>query len=242
MSLMSVALFAGGLTASCGDGEQIENNLTQPTAVVTVKPTTDLSSFIIQLDDSTTLRPVNMTVSPFGTKHVRALVNYYLTENLDETKREVPVYINWMDSIPTRPTSQNLGTEQNKARYGDDPVEVIDDKFSISADGYLTLHVRTYWGDAAQHEFHLVAGENPENPYEVRLYHNAAGDANKRLGSAVIAFQLDSLPAMKDKTEKVYLRWLSFSGLLSAYTYYNSGVAGGWHRDVEQEGVDQEVH
>ena len=46
-----------------------------PNALVTVKNATD-GSFFLQLNDSTTLLPTNMSSSPFGDKEVRALVNY----------------------------------------------------------------------------------------------------------------------------------------------------------------------
>ena len=40
-----------------------------PNALVTVKPVAD-NSFFMQLDDSTTLLPVNMKNSPYGEKEV----------------------------------------------------------------------------------------------------------------------------------------------------------------------------
>ena len=63
---------------SCNDDNN--NDLYYPSALVTVKPSIDNSSFYLQLDDNTTLAPTNMKVSPFGKKEVRALVNYTLDD------------------------------------------------------------------------------------------------------------------------------------------------------------------
>lgn len=181
-----------------------------PNALVTVKPI-DGGSFYLQLDDSTTLLPVNITSSPYGEKEVRALVNFSQSNQPSEGFTHA-VEINWMDSILTKPIVPDLGM-QNDSIYGNDPVEIIGDWVTIAEDGYLTLRFRTLWNDYGKKHFvNLLAGNNPANPYEVEFRHNAHGDVYGREGDGLVAFRLDSLPDTEGKTVKLKLKWKSFSG------------------------------
>lgn len=185
-----------------------------PNALVTVKADTD-DTFYLQLDDKTTLLPTNLSTSPFGDKEVRALVNYKEVEN-PGSKYSKAVYINWIDSILTKPIAPDLG-EGNDKVYGTDPVEIVNDWVTIAEDGYLTLRFRTVWGNLNKvHFVNLLANRNPENPYEVEFRHNAKGDTYGEPRDALVAFKLDGLPDTEGKTVKLKLKWKSFSGDKSA--------------------------
>lgn len=180
----------------------------RPTALVTVRPVDD-KSFVLQLDNKTTLYPSNMTASPFGSKEVRALVNY--NEELTSDSRQ-NVHINWIDSIRTKMPALSFGDE-NDTKYGKDPIEIIKDWVTVAEDGYITLRIRTLWGNSQKvHFINLVSGVNASNPYEFELRHNAQGDTNGYMGDALIAFNLNQLlPAGTDNV-KIKLNWNSFSG------------------------------
>lgn len=185
-----------------------------PSALVTVKPVSD-NSFYLQLDDSTTLLPVNMTSSPYGNKEVRALVNYQKIDKPSEGYSKA-VHINWIDSILTKAIAPDLGSA-NDSIYGTDPVEMIGDWVTIAEDGYLTLRFRSIWGDSHKKHFvNLLVSEDPANPYEVEFRHNAYGDTYGRQADGLVAFRLDKLPDTEGKTVKLKLKWKSFSGNKSA--------------------------
>lgn len=189
--------------------------LLRPTALVTVCPNAD-GSFIMQLDDETQLVPTNLKTSPFGTKEVRALVNYTVTNVSPQDTRVRNVEVNWLDSIRTKLPVETLG-EQDAAKYGNDPVEIIQDWVTVAEDGYLTLRIRTLWGTShATHVLNLVTGTNPKNPYELELRHDAKGDRNGRWGDALIAFNLNKLPGANAGNAKIKLKWMSFTGEKSA--------------------------
>ncbi len=189
--------------------------LLRPTALVTVCPNAD-GSFIMQLDDETQLVPTNLKTSPFGTKEVRALVNYTETNVSPQDTRVRNVEVNWLDSIRTKLPVETLG-EQDAAKYGNDPVEIIQDWVTVAEDGYLTLRIRTLWGTPhATHVLNLVTGTNPKNPYELELRHDAKGDRNGRWGDALIAFNLNKLPGANAGNVKIKLKWMSFTGEKSA--------------------------
>ena len=189
--------------------------LLRPTALVTVCPNAD-GSFIMQLDNATQLVPTNLKTSPFGTKEVRALVNYTETNVSPQDKKVRNVEVNWLDSIRTKLPVETLG-KQDEIKYGNDPIEIVQDWVTVAEDGYLTLRIRTLWGSPhATHILNLVTGTNPEDPYELELRHDAKGDKNGRWGDALIAFNLNKLPRGDAGIAKIKLKWKSFTGDKSA--------------------------
>ena len=213
--LMGVGVLFTSLTfQSCLDDDDTNWDLVYPNALVTVKPVSD-NSFFLQLDDKTTLLPTNITSSPYGSKEVRALVNFKEVDKPSEGYSKA-VHINWIDSILTKSIAPDLGLE-NDSIYGTDPVEIVNDWVTIAEDGYLTLRFRTLWGDRNKAHFvNLLVGRDPANPYEVEFRHNAFGDVHGATGDGLVAFKLDSLPDTEGKTVKLKLKWKSFSGDKSA--------------------------
>ena len=204
---------------SCLDDDDDKYAMLLPNALVTVKNASDNSCYL-QLDERTTLLPVNMKSSPFGGKEVRALVNY---SNVDEPSGAYSqaVYVNWIDSLLTKPMAPNLGEAENDEVYGDDPVEMVADWVTIAEDGYLTLRFRTMWGNPSQKHFvNLISTNNPEDPYEVEFRHNAYGDTYGQAGDGLVAFSLASLPDTEGKTVKLTLKWHSFTGKKSVQFDY----------------------
>ena len=206
----SVAIFS--LQSCDNDDNDYDYSLLFPNAFVTVK--TDANdTFFLQLDDKTTLLPVNVTKSPFGEKEVRALVNYDETTDPAEGFSK-SVHINWIDSILTKPIAQRFeDEEENDNVYGTDPVEILNSWMTVSEDGYLTLRFSTTWGNTGtKHFVNLVPTNNPENKYELEFRHNAYGDVNGHLADGLVAFKLDQLPDTNGETVKLKLIWKSFSG------------------------------
>ena len=188
--------------AACQDNNE-EGKLAYPTALVTVKPGTGTTPFILQLNDSTSLMPYNMRTSPFGDKEVRALVNYDVMYSVGQRSGGAPVKdatfvtINWIDSIRTKWMAPNLG-DRNVKLYGDDPLEVV------------------------RHVLNLVATSDNDNIYKVRLYHDAKGDLYGQTGDGLIAFRLDNLPYTGEKYVWLTLEWNSYSGKKTARFKYST--------------------
>lgn len=221
-------LFATGILLtmlilpSCLDDDDDVSRL-YPNALVTVKEAADETVFF-QLDEETTLLPVNLTSHPFDSKEVRALVNY---EEVDDPTEEYDqaVSVNWIDSIRTKPMAPNLG-EENDNEYGNDPVEIVSDWVTIAEDGYLTLRFRTMWSQLGiTHYVNLIPTNNPENPYEVQFKHDANGDVSGRVGDGLVAFRLDQLPDTEGETVKLKLIWDSFHGEKSMEFDYRTRAA-----------------
>lgn len=221
---LACAVVAGGAAASCAKTTQ--DDTLYANALVTVKPNADNSAFMLQLDDSTALIPVNMTKSPYGNREVRALINFREVEEASKQGRAVyserNVHVNWMDSILTKPMVANLGAEENDDEYGDDPVEILNDWVTVVEDGYLTLRFRTYWGGMQKHRVNLVAGD-AEDPWHVTFHHDAEDDISGHVGDALVAFKLDgTLPDTKGETVDLTLEWKSFSGVKTAKFKYRT--------------------
>ena len=213
---MALAAALVSMAACSFKDEGMEYDTIRPSAIVTVKPDADNSSFYMQLDDETVLYPVNMKNSPFGTKEVRALVNYRKPTSAEMQKGGLyddatNVYVNWIDSILTKDTVPDLG-DLNAETYGDDPLSVYGDWCTVVEDGYLTLHFGTYWVAGSQHRINLVTGSDPDDPYKVVLYHDAGGSSFGEAGDALVAFSLAALPDTGGQTVTLTLQWRSFSG------------------------------
>lgn len=207
---MAMACFVG-FQSCLDDDDDYPYRKVLPNALVTVKPV-DGGSYFLQLDDSTTLLPVNISSSPYGEKEVRALVNFDET-NEPSGSYSKAVYVNWMDSILTKRIAPDLGLAANDSIYGSDPVEIVKDWVTIAEDGYLTLRFRTLWGDPNKAHFvNLLLTPQSDNPYEVEFRHNAFGDVYGSYEDGLVAFNLDSLPDTNGKTVKLKLKWKSFSG------------------------------
>ena len=208
--LSAVALTSAVSLQSCLDDDAYNDYyLTMPIALVTAKTSAD-NTFYLQLDDSTTLLPVNISSSPFGEKEVRALVNYNEVDEAHANYSQA-VHINWIDSILTKDIAVDKGPE-NDTYYGNDPVEMIADWVTIAEDGYLTLRFRTAWGNTGTKHFVNLLAINPDNPYEVEFRHNAFGDINGHQADALVAFNLNKLPDTNGETVKLKLKWNSYSG------------------------------
>ena len=209
---------------SCLDDDDDDDvNLLYPNALVTVKEAADETVFF-QLDDNTTLLPVNITSHPFDSKEVRALVNYDGTDDPSQ-EYDQAVKVNWIDSIRTKSMAPNLGAENDEV-YGNDPVEIVPDWVTIAEDGYLTLRFRTMWShQGITHHVNLIPTNNPANPYEVEFKHNANGDVSGRIGDGLVAFRLDQLPDTEGETVKLKLKWKSFNADKSMEFDYRTRAA-----------------
>lgn len=226
LAMCAAVAVAGGTLQSCDDDDDYYYyGYGMPNALVTVKQIPESDGFYMQLDEKTTLLPVNMAKSPFDNKEVRALVNYRLADG-DPGDYDKAVFVNWIDSIRTKTTVPDMG-EDNADKYGNDPVEIVRDWVTIAEDGYLTLRFRTKWGNGTTHTVNLVSGVNPDDPYEVLFCHDADGDIRGYWGDGLVAFRLDKLPDTGGKTVDLTLRWNSFSGEKSVKFKYNSGKATG---------------
>lgn len=211
-SLMVIALlFLAPCLQSClDDGDDI--SVRYPNALVTAKTSDSDGAFYLQLDENTTLYPINLDKSPFGDKEVRALVNYREDKAHESHGYSKAVYVNWIDSILTKQTRVTLGEEDEKT-FGKDPLEIYRDWVTIAEDGYLTLRFTAMWGySGIAHTVNLITGVNPDDPYEVVLRHNANGDMGQRRADGLVAFNLSELPDTEGQTVKLTLRWQSFLG------------------------------
>ena len=85
-------------------------------------------------------------------------------------------------------------------------------RLDVAEDGYITLRIRTIWGNGSKHEINLVTGTNKDNVYELTLRHNANGDLQGRYADALVAFDLNSLYKNHGDKVKLRLNWQSFSG------------------------------
>ena len=223
MILLAMVMMVGVSFSSCSTDDDDEIVCVYPptsTALVTVKVNGDSCYF--QLDDSTSLKPLNIA-KPYGDKEVRALVGYRLVGK-GTASHGPEVIVNWMDSILTKKPVLSLGTvAENDRAYGNDAVDIVKDWVTVVEDGYLTLRFRALWGNVKAHSINLLVGGNPDNPYEVELRHNTNGDPQIKWGDGLVAFNLNQvLPDTHGKKVKLTIKWKSSAGDKSVDFDYTS--------------------
>ena len=202
-------LTAVAATASCNKIDKGYENTYYPNMLVTVK-TNEQGKNYLQLDDKTTLLPVNVNKTLFGGKQVRALANCTEVKQ-NSAPYNKAVRINWIDSVLTKKPVATLG-EDNDKKYGKDPLEIVDNWVTILEDNYITLCFNAVWGPGRiVHTINLVKGTNP---YELELRHNANGDVSEgqggRMGTGIVAFDLRELPKTGTETVKLIIKYKSF--------------------------------
>lgn len=229
------------ISSSCSkDDGKYDMSYYFPSAVVTVKPLdAEGSSFYMQLDDKTTLKPVNITKSPYKGREVRAFVNYTVSDE-NSGEYDFAVKVNWIDSLLTKNMAPDK-TPDNGKEYGNDPIEIIKGFPTVVEDGYMTLgFVTRTAGYGAKHGVNLIYTGNPDatddaDKYVVEFRHDANGDSYGNMAEGYAAFRLDGengLPDTEGKTVKLTLKWISYSGEKSVQFDYCTRQSGGTGEDA----------
>lgn len=205
--------------SSCDNDDDMVYISSVPNAIVTVKPNSDNTSFVLQLTDNKILVPQNMKSSPFGNKEVRAFVNY---TRLSTGMSDMNVRINWIDSILTKPT-YSIRDFRDNPDFATDPVEILDSWEMGTEDGYLTIRFRTRWNPGSKHAVNLVLRDdiNHDGPI-LQFSHKADGDTYTGVaGDGVVAFRLPDYFNEGGEPFKIILMWKSYTGERTReFTYF----------------------
>ena len=219
--------------SSCLKDNGPDYSIMYPNALVTCK-TSEGGEFYLQLDDKTTLKPLNVQASPFKGKQVRALTNFTDKGPYEHAgtgmKFDRAVEVNWIDSVRTKSVVQSKGDRvQDDEAYGTAPIEIIDNWVTVLEDGYLTLAFCADWGNPHEpHSVNLVTGADAEDPYYLEFRHDTLKDKFNMGGinmNGLVAFDLSALPDTGGKTVKMTIRYLSFRGERKVTFDYCSGEA-----------------
>ncbi len=187
-------------------------------AWATLRPTSTAtatgSNYYLQLDSTNILLP-NTTAwkaTPYGSKTLRALVNFTFSEVQGKTATQRYIDIISMDTIRTKATVPHLeGDSADIKTYGNDKMEITN---ALGEDGYLTLFVKAPYNASAKktHYLNLVTGVDKDNAYTVDLRHNAQGDTIGSYAIFTVAFDLSQLPTTTEKTPKLKLNYRNLEG------------------------------
>ena len=133
--------------------------------------------------------------------------------------------LDWFDFIEKGPfvpatldyedTPDGETPPEGNAPNGTDGVDVLADWMTTLEDGFLTLHIQTWWGfEPRRHEFRLVTGTNPTDPYELTLLHFANRDPKSFQADALVCYDLMPVLPLPDDPENttVTLKWTNDAG------------------------------
>lgn len=214
IKLAAVSLTAAAMSAtilSCSNDGDDGYSKAYANAVVTIKPNADNSQMYLQLDSNTLVLPTNRKSSPYGTRELRALANLSVVDGTAAKPANKLVFVNWMDTILTKPVAKNNGTDGNLKAYGSDAVEIVNSFETVAEDGYMTLRLRTVWGGQKAHTVNLVHRTDANTPYLFTLYHNANGETSGKVGDALVAFRLPDAVDSVSGAIDITIQWKSFT-------------------------------
>ena len=206
-----VAVLLSATIQSCSSDDDNGYSKAYANAVVTIKPNADNSQMYLQLDSNTLALPTNRTASPYGTREIRALANLSVVEGAAAKPANKLVFVNWMDTILTKPVATNNGTDGNLKAYGSDPIEIVKSFETVAEDGYMTLRLRTVWGGKKAHSINLVHRTDANTPYLFTLYYNANGETSGKVGDALVAFRLPEEVDSVSGAVNITIQWKSFT-------------------------------
>ena len=173
-------------------------------AIATIKKTPSDTVFF-QLNDSTTVYPSNYQNAYTRMERIIGCVH---VSDQPTGSFKYTCWVDWAESLEE-------GTVSSSAK-GEDPIDVLDDWMTAVEDGYLTIHYDAMWGSSATiHNFSIVTGSNPANPYELLLKHNANGDAMDQRGDGLVYFDINSLPDTGGQYIQLTLKWKNLEGSAS---------------------------
>ncbi|MDD4590511.1 MAG: NigD-like N-terminal domain-containing protein, partial [Parabacteroides sp.] len=138
--------------------------------IVTIKPLSD-NSYYLQLDDSTTIMPVNSYI-PSNLKERRAIAYFTLLSDEISGYSHAAQIIR-MDSVLTKSIAEDL-SNQNDSIYGTDPIRLNTyGAWSKSGvwieDGYLNIDFITEFGGYKKHFLNLIYKTGSNDPYELEF-------------------------------------------------------------------------
>lgn len=121
---------------------------------------------------------------------------------------EFEAYAHWMEPIDEGVLTSDVSAQ------GEDPVSVNLSSWMTGVDdAYLTINYSTWWGEhPVHHDFCLVAGLDPDDPYSLELRHNANGDGQAEYAEGVICFDLNALPDTGDTPKELTINWKDTGG------------------------------
>lgn len=166
------------------------------TAIVTVKQ--EDGAVYFQLDEVTTLFPENYSAA--FVRQCRIICGLTVWERSGRCR------VNWLDFLEE-------GSVVTAPQEAGDGLDILDDWMTSVEDGYLTVHYETLWGnDGVPHTLRLVTGENPEDPYTLRLVHLRGADPAENRADALIYFDLNTLPSTGGSYIPLTLKWTDGAG------------------------------
>ncbi len=199
------AILAGCSMADYGEEMAPVSDAAAYSAIVSVR-TAPSGTVYFQVDDRTRLLPFGDTAPYQGLERILCGLLIYADQDAEFGHR---ADVLWYEAL-------DKGSVSGASIGGDDPLEILSDWMTSCEDGYLTLHYEAWWGESSvPHAFTLVTGLNPDDPYEVRLRHDAKGDGRKEKADSVVYFDLQSLPDSGDEDKTLTLKWINSEGKLA---------------------------
>jgi hypothetical protein len=212
--ILSIAFIATAaiFSTACNDDDDDCIWITDPPynfiSIVTVK-TLDTGETYFQLDDETTVEPVNWT-NPYK-DDIRIFADLEILRDTSE-KFSRKVRVLRTEDILTKDAISSTSDSADVILQNQDPVEILNNWKTVSEDGFMTINFSTRWGHTDRpHYVNLV--KTSDDPLTFRFCHDSNGDRGHEMRQGMVAFDIaDLIPESEGNTGKFTLTWESFSG------------------------------
>ena len=100
-----------------------------------------------------------------------------------------------------------------KAPAGDGLDIILGSEYTRVDDGYLSVHYLTWGGgQTVHHDFDLIAGLYPDDPYALVLVQDSNSDAKESKSEGMVCFDINDLPPTGGETRTITLYWTELDG------------------------------
>jgi hypothetical protein len=212
--LLPVLLLTGLLLTSCEDF--LNNNHDYSYSVTSlgfVKTNASDQTFIIKLDNGSTLLPEKNSISSFGVSDSERVWVRFSPYNYSQVTDSTKTYRSGILGISQiLYKSIKKTTEVAADSAGKDPIIVRD--AWISSKNVLNLDIRFY-SQGSVHYINLLdngEGNGIAKPYVLELHHNARGDMASYLVSGIVSFNLDNLKVQGQHSVNFVVRFTDYRG------------------------------
>lgn len=152
-------------------------------------------------------------LNPFGvrveyTRQMRVIAGVVIYPS---ATNEHDASVNWLE-----PLDEGILTSDASVP-GSAPISVnLRSWLTCVDDAFLTINYSAWWGEhPLHHNFWLVSGLDPSDPYSLELRHDANGDSNDVFAEGVICFDINSLPDTGGEPKEITIKWKDTDGKTS---------------------------
>lgn len=206
-------IMAAGALVSCSAYEPMAPDERFEDGILTNTRLTDLVTVKQNAEGKAFLQYGSYALMPQGIEFVRqerAMASMIVRPEMQDGYYRCE--LDWLEPIEEGYFCPDPSSAPKTPGYGLDII--FQSELTRVEDGYLSVHYTTWWGDLPMHhDFYLVGGTDPDDPYLLRLVQDERGDAQVTQAEGLVCFDINSLADTAGGTITITLCWTGLNGI-----------------------------